>query len=155
MVQRRWLTSQQWSKAVAISLVTAMGTVWSTAVVATPIPYISDEVGFNNVATRSQVDSLDTPWQTAAANIGATVVTQNQILAGSTTIISGNTHNLFTTASGITVTTSLHDFTNADLSTPSSIGSVATGNAQLSTNNTLQGGAPRPANFHNTTAQPP
>ena len=154
MVQRRWLTTQQWSRAVALSLVTAMGVFSQTTAVATPVPYISDEVGFNNAASRAQVDSLATPWQAAAATIGATTVTQNQIPAGNNATISGNAHSLFTTASGITVTTSLHDVTDADLSMPNSVGSVATGNAQLSSNDTLQGDAPRPASFYNTAAQP-
>ncbi|MEO0394810.1 MAG: DUF11 domain-containing protein [Cyanobacteria bacterium P01_A01_bin.137] len=131
-----------------------MGIFWPTVAEATPVSYISDEVSFNNAASRSQVDNLDTPWQSAATTIGATIVTQNQIPAGSTTTISGNAYALFTTASGITVTTSLHDVTDADLNIPNSVGSVATGNAQLATNDTLQGNAPRPASFYNTTAQP-
>ncbi|MGD1852998.1 MAG: hypothetical protein ACFB2W_01990 [Leptolyngbyaceae cyanobacterium] len=153
MVQRQWVTTRQRPKAAAISFL-ATAILWPTAATAVPVPYVSDEVGFNNAASRAQVDSLDTPWQTAAANIGATIITQNQIPAGSTTTISGNAHTLFTTASGITATTSLHDVTDTDLSIPNSVGSVATGNAQLSANNTLQGDAPRPASFYNTTAQP-
>ena len=131
----------------------AIGICFPTTATATPIPYISDEVGFNNVASRSQVDSLDTPWRSAVSSVGATVVTQNQIAPGSSTTISAAGYGLFTTTSGIDVTTSLHDFTNTDLSNPNSVGTVAT-SAQLSTTTTLQGDAPRPASFYNTTAQP-
>ncbi|MEO1400354.1 MAG: DUF11 domain-containing protein [Cyanobacteria bacterium J06635_1] len=131
-----------------------MGILLPMAAVAAPVPYISDEVGFNNATSRSKVETLDDQWRSAANSAGGVVVTQNQIPAGSTTPISASAYPLLTTASGITVTTSLHDVTDTDLSNPNSIGTVATGNAQLSTTSTLQGDAPRPASFYNTAAQP-
>ena len=154
MGRQQRLTTQPWLQEIVISSIAAASIFWPSTAIAAPVPYISDEVGFNNATSRSQVDSLDAPWQSAATTIGATITTQNQIPAGSTTTISGNAYTLFTTASGITVTTSLHDVTDADLSIPNSVGSVVTGNAQFSTNDTLQGDAPRPASFYNTNAQP-
>ncbi|MEM1252861.1 MAG: hypothetical protein AAGI69_10535 [Cyanobacteria bacterium P01_H01_bin.21] len=152
MGRQQRLTTQPWLQEIVISSIAAASIFLPSTAIAAPVPYISDEVGFNNATSRAQVDTLDTPWQSAATTIGATIITQNQIPAGSNTTISGNAHTLFTTASGITVTTSLHDVTDVDLSIPNSIGFVATGNAQLSTNDTLQGNAPRPASFYNTTA---
>lgn len=153
MVQR-WSIAQLWSQEIAISLVSAAVIFLPLSSDATPIPYISDEVGFNSATSRAQVDTLDTPWQSAIDTIGATIVTQNQISTDSNTTITSNAYELFTTASGIAVTASLHDVTAADLSIPNSVGSISSGDAQLRANNTLQGDAPRPASFYNTTAQP-
>ncbi|MBT9311287.1 hypothetical protein [Leptothoe kymatousa] len=121
--------------------------------VATPVIYISDEVGFNNKGSRNQVESLDDPWRSAASAIGAATITQNQIPTGDDVSISADNYELFTTSSGITVSTSLHNVTNAELSNPNSVGTVAN-SAQLRDSNTLQSDAPRPHSLYNTTAQP-
>ncbi len=135
-------------------MISAMAAFWPITAVAAPVPYISDEVGYNNSGSRNQVDLLDTPWLIEADSVGATIVTQNQISSGNETTILADDYELFTTASGIVTTVSLHNFTNTDLSNPNNVGTVITGSAELSNSNTLQGDAPRPASFYNTAAQP-
>ena len=152
-MEHQLLIAQTWLKKGAVLWVAAVGICLPVKALAAPVPYISDEVGFNNSTSRSQVDTLDTPWRSATSGVGATVITQNQIASGSNVTISADGYGLFTTASGIAVTTSLHNFTNADLSNANSVGTVAT-SAQLSTTDTLQGDAPRPASFYDTVAQP-
>ena len=133
-----------------------VGVLWPhPAAVAIPTPYISNEVGFNNAASRSQVDAQDDVWRSAATAAGAVEFSQNTIPPGQNNDpISANGYVLMTTASGITVKVSLHDVTDADIANPSSLGMLVSGSPRLNNTSTLQEDAPRPASFYNTSAQP-
>jgi len=111
--------------------------------------YISDEVGGNTTASRSQVDTLDDAWRNAANSAGFGKVT-SWISLDSDTSIPANAYPLLTTANGITVNVSLLDMPNLTNCT----GTPPTGQPFLSASNTLQGSAPRPASLYNTSAQP-
>ncbi|NEO34284.1 MAG: hypothetical protein F6K36_28550 [Symploca sp. SIO3C6] len=131
-----------------------LGLLMPSAAVAEPIIYISDEVGFDSITSRTRVDTQDDNWRNGAINSGATNFTQNLIPAGTRESISATAYPLITTASGIAVEVSLRDLTNAELALPNSTGTVVTGNPRLDSSNTLQGSAPRPASLYNTSAQP-
>lgn len=124
------------------------------AAVALPIPYISDEVGFNNATSRSQVEAQDDAWRSAAMATGSSNFFQNTISPGSNNEpVSPDSYTLMTTVSGVSVQVSLHDVTDADISNPRSLGMLASGSPRLDNTSTLQGSAPRPASFYNTNAQ--
>ncbi|NEP02224.1 MAG: hypothetical protein F6K58_26925 [Symploca sp. SIO2E9] len=131
-----------------------LGLAVPSAAVAVPITYISDEVGFNNITSRIQVDTQDDNWRNGAINFGATNFTQNLITAGTTESISATAYSLMTAASGISVNVSLRNLTDAELALPHSTGTAATGNSRLDSSSTLQSSAPRPASLYNTNAQP-
>lgn len=124
-----------------------------SAAFAVPTIYISDEVGSNNSFSRSQVDEQDDDWRNAATIVGAGNFTQNVIPTGSNEAISPTAYPLMTTATGITVDVSLRDITDAELALANPLGTAATGNPSLSSSNTLQGSAPRPASLYDTSGQ--
>ncbi len=120
-----------------------------------PDTYISDEVGFNNASSRSQVDTQDDEWRLAATASGPVDFFQNTITAGSNNqAIRADEYTLMTSANGTTVQVSLHDLTDADIANSNSVGSVASGQPRLDNTSTLQGNAPRPASYYNASAQP-
>ena len=122
---------------------------------AMPEPYISDEVGFNNATSRNQVDTLDDVWRSAATAIGPVSFSQNTIPAGpNNQSISADGYTLMMSENGTLVQVSLRNLNDADIANSSSVGMVASGQPRLDNTSTLQGSAPRPASFYNTSAQP-
>ncbi|NJL87240.1 MAG: DUF11 domain-containing protein [Leptolyngbyaceae cyanobacterium SM1_1_3] len=128
---------------------------WPSSAWANPAVFISEEVGFDNAASRSQTDRLDDSWRTEAMQAGAIAFEQSQIPNGpNNEAIAPSRYPLLTTASGVTVEISLQDVTVADVINSDSTGTVASGSPRLSSSSTLQGDAPRPASFYDNSSQP-
>ena len=143
----------KWMIAV-LSLALVVGLFGGGSVIAAPdaplavTAYISDDVGPDNVSNRTAADALDDTWRSAATSAGANGF--HQITLSGATV---DQKIIWTSGGGFTAQVSNREMTTTDMSTANSVGSQ-NGTYELSSSNTLQDEAPRPASLYSSGSQP-